>query len=169
MKFLQILVLILGFAIYADAQKIALSGVLYDANGAVIVGATVKAINKKGDGFETRSNDEGIYIINLSPEIYKISFEQPGFKKFIIDNLRIVNSTYGKINQDIVLDVYSSHEHEPCGYSGADCPAVLYCPSGEQEIIQTTEAKVSNKIPQRLLEKLPKKQNKTKRKNKNNK
>jgi len=49
MKILQILVLIFGLVVIADAQKIALSGVLYDSQGNVIVGATVKATNKKGE------------------------------------------------------------------------------------------------------------------------
>ena len=95
----------------------------------------------------------------MSPEFYKISFEQPGFKNFIIDNFKIVNSTYGKISQDIVLD--GDNSHEPCGYSGADC---LNLPP-----IEIKKSEPSDKILQRPLEKLPKKVNKTKRKNKNNK
>ena len=98
----------------------------------------------------------------MLPEFYKISFEQPGFKELIIDNLKIVNSTYGKINQDIVLDVDTSNNHEPCGASGGDC---LDWMNGKP--IQAEKTKVSNKILQRPLEKLPKEQNKSKRKNKN--
>ncbi len=156
MKVLQTLVLIFGLSVFANAQKIALSGVIYDSQGFVIVGATIKATNKKGENFETKSNDEGIYTINLSPEFYKISIKQAGFIKLIINNLKIVNSTYGKINQDIVLEVHTSNKHEPCGYGGADCLNL--------STIKSKKSKTSNRIFQKPLKKLPEKQNKSKRK-----
>ncbi len=155
MKVLQILVLIFGLSVFANAQKIVLSGVIYDSQGAVVVGTNVKLTNEKGESFETKSNDEGIYSINLLPEIYKVSFEQSGFRKTIINNFKIVDSTYGKINHDVVLE---GENPEPCGYSGADCL--------NSSPVETKDLKVSNKIYKRPVEKSQKKQNKTKRNNK---
>ncbi|CAN5609571.1 hypothetical protein BH18ACI1_BH18ACI1_03720 [soil metagenome] len=66
MKILQILVLIFGLVVCANSQttdKSILSGIVYDANGSVIIKARVKAINEKGEKFETVTNDEGIYVL----------------------------------------------------------------------------------------------------------
>ena len=73
MKVLQILVLILGLAISINSQttdKAILSGTIYDANGAVIVGMKVTAINEKGKRFEAVTNDEGIYFLDLPFNLY---------------------------------------------------------------------------------------------------
>ncbi len=53
-----------------------LSGIVYDANGAVIVGAKVIATNEKGEKFQTLTNEEGVYVLNLSFNSYdsKTSF-----------------------------------------------------------------------------------------------
>ncbi len=59
---------------------------------------------------------------------------------------------------DIALDAKNL---EPCGYAGTDCL--------ESPTVKNTKGKVQNKIQQKPLEKLPKKQNKTKRKIINNK
>ncbi len=181
MKFLQILVLVLGLVIFVNAQKSALTGTVYDASGAVIPKAKLIAINEKGEKFETVTNDEGVYVLNLlfqsidakTSVDFKVAkyeiivdLENRGFEKFILKDFKFVPSFKGKMNLDIALD---SINPEPCGYSGVDCPTVLYCPAGEQETIQTTEAKISDKIQQKPLEKSPKIQNKIKRKNKNNK
>jgi hypothetical protein len=173
MKVLQILVLILVFVVTENAQTSILSGTVYDANGAVIPETKITAINQKGEKFETLTNDEGFYFLDLPFTRYdsKLFFdfvmakyeiivdrENWGFEKFVLKDFRFVPSYKGKMNLDIALN---SINPEPCGYSGADC---LNTP-----VIKTTKAKISDKILQRPLEKFPKEQNKTKRKNKNNK
>ncbi len=129
-------------------QKIKLTGVVYDTNGALVVGAKVNATNRNGEIFEVKTNDDGIYLLNLLPEFYMIEFEQSGFKKTIIESFQLVNSTYGKINQDVVLIVDNSN----CGVAG--CFPIL-----EPVEIQKTE--LTDKILQRPLEELPKKPNKS--------
>lgn len=180
MKFLQILVLIFGFVVFTNAQKAILSGTVYDANGAVIPKTRIIATNEMDESFETLANDEGMYSLNLpfndyssrkSPNFKIMKYEirvnnENGSDKFVLKDFMFVPTSKGKMNFDIALDAANP---EPCGYSGADCPTVLYCPAGEQEIIQTIKTEVSNKILQRPLEELPKEQNKTKRKNNNNK
>ncbi len=176
MKFLQILVLILGLVVLANAQKAILSGTVYDANGAVIPKTRVIATNEAGECFETLANDEGTDSLNLPFNDYssrkssnfKITkYEirvnrENGFDKFVLKDFMFVPSSKGKMNLDISLDAANP---ESCGYLGADCPIVLNCPSGEQETIQTTKAQVSSKVLQRPLEELTKTQNKIKRKN----
>ena len=176
MKVLQILVLILGLAISINSQttdKAILSGTIYDANGAVIVGMKVTAINEKGKRFEAVTNDEGIYFLDLPFNLYdpkksanfkitKYELTVDGinrrFEKIVLKDFKFVPSYKGEMNLDFALD---SINLEPCGYSGADC---LNTP-----VIKTTDVKISDKILQKPLEELPKEQNKTKRKNRNNK
>lgn len=136
-------------------QKINLSGIVYDANGAVIVKAKVKVTNKNNESFETETNDEGVYSLKLLPDSYEIEFVQSGFKKKLFKNFKVVNSTYGKINQDIVLDIIDDTN---CGAGGC---------IQRDTIDKMPSQETSNKISQRPLEELPKAQNKTNRKNKN--
>lgn len=162
MKFLQILVLIFGLSIFGNAQHlsetgkektITLTGAVYDWNGAVVVNAKIVAYRRDNNAqFESKTNDSGIYEIELPFAVYKIEINSAGFRTSKIENYRIVDSTYGKMSMDLVLNVDTDNKHEPCGYSGANCLPTT------PVYIKTT--KVSNKILKRPLKKLPKKQNK---------
>lgn len=118
MKVLRVLFLILGLAIVATAQKSILTGSVYDAYGALIIGAKITAINEKGEKFEALTNNDGIYILNLPynpyrPEIvdfkiakYEIIVEKENFEKTIIKNFKFAPSYKGKVNLDFAMDVF---------------------------------------------------------------
>lgn len=104
-----------------------LSGTVYDANGAVIPETKVMATNEKDERFETITNDEGIYVLNLPFNLYDtrksadfkiakytISVEQKHFEKFVLKDFKFVPSTNGKMNLDIALDV----DNSICGAGG---------------------------------------------------
>lgn len=170
MKILQILFLVLGFTVLTNAQKSILTGTLYDATGAVIPKEKVTAINEKGEKFEALTNEDGVYSLSLPFNSYEakkptpdfrvaefeivVDLEYRGFEKLSIKDFKFVPAYSGKMFFDIALD---SRNLEPCGYAGADCL--------ESPVVENTKEKVQNKILQRPLEQLPKKQNKTKRKN----
>ncbi len=169
MKVLQILVLIFGFVVLANAQKAILSGTVYDANGAVILDTKITAINDRGEKFKALTNDEGIYILDLPFDLYdrktsagfkiakyEITVEHKHFKKYLLKDFNFVPSYKGKMYLDIALDVDNSN----CGVAG--CLPNL-------QPVESPDLKISDKILQKPLEELPKEQNKTKRKNKNNK
>ena len=173
MKVFQVLFLIFAFSVFANAQKSILTGSVYDANGAVIVKAKVAAIDQKGERFEAETNDEGIYILNLPFYSYDtkksadfriakyeivVDVTNRGFEKFILIDFKFVPSYTGKMNLDIALDTLNP---EPCGYGGAGCL--------NQGLIKNEITNTSDKILQKPLGKLPKAQNKKKRKNKINK
>ncbi len=172
MKFLQILVLIFGLVILVNAQandKAILSGTVYDVSGSLISDAKITAINQEGQKFETLTNTEGVYVLNLlfaKPRFKTIKYEitidetKRGFEKFVLKNFNFIQSTNGKMQLDFALD---SLNPEPCGYSGGDCI------NNTQTPLKLEKTKVSTKILQTPLEKLPKKQIKTKRKIINNK
>ncbi|HXG82398.1 MAG TPA: carboxypeptidase-like regulatory domain-containing protein [Pyrinomonadaceae bacterium] len=71
MKFLQILFLIFSLSIFANAQKAILSDTVYDQQGAVISDAKVIVQNKNGKKFETLTDAEGKYKIDLPYTVYK--------------------------------------------------------------------------------------------------
>lgn len=118
MKVLRVLFLILGLAIVATAQKSILTGSVYDAYGALIIGAKITAINEKGEKFEALTNNDGIYILNLPynpyrPEIvdfkiakYEIIVEKELLEKTTIKNFKFAPSYKGKVNLDFAMDVF---------------------------------------------------------------
>lgn len=119
MKILQVLFLIFGLAIVTNAQKSVLTGSVYDASGSVIIKAKVTAINEKGEKFETLTNNDGIYILNLpyypyrsSGDFkivkYEIIVEKVNFEKTIIKNFKFVPSYTGKVNLDFAMDVFEN-------------------------------------------------------------
>ncbi len=97
-----------------------LSGSVYDAYGALIIKAKVTAINEKGERFETETNNEGIYILDLpynpysSGNIdfkiakYEIIVEKENFEKTIIKDFKFAPSYTGKVNLDFALDVFAN-------------------------------------------------------------
>jgi len=137
-----------------------LDGFVYDSNGAVIGNAKISFRDAENNLKTVTTNKNGNYKIKLPIGILSIEIEAVGFKVFKIKNYRIAPTNKKGMNLDVVLEGDNS---EPCGYSGADCLNITPIDT------KTIETKVSDKISQRPLEKLPKEQNKTKRKTKNNK
>ena len=119
MKILQILILIFAFTVGVIAQKAVLSGNVYDANGSLIVGAKVSAINEKGEKFETFTNDDGIYTLKLPYNPYRpgsvdfkivnyeIIVEKENFDESVLKNFKFVPSYGGKMFLDFALDVHT--------------------------------------------------------------
>lgn len=165
MKVLQNLILILSLIFIVHPQSILgkfiepiLSGTVYDDNGAVVGGAIVKITGSDEKEFISKTNEEGVFEIRLFPGNYFIQVEMPGFQTFRLEKYRIAPSFKSRMNLDIVLEV---EEVEPCGPAGSGDGCIMADPID----MNKTEIKISDKILQRPLEKLPKAQNKTKRKN----
>ncbi len=122
MKVLQTLVLILGLVVFVDAQihtKAVLNGTVYDANGAVIPDVKITAVNQKGEIFDTFTNGEGNYILNLSytkydaksastfkMAKYEITFDgtKIGFYKNILKNFNFAPA-HKRMQLDFALEV----------------------------------------------------------------
>lgn len=120
MKFLQVLVLILGLVMFVNSQTnsdAVLSGSIYDATGALIVKASVVAINEKGQKFDAATNDDGIYVLNLPFNVYRagdsnfriakyeIIVDTVGFEKKSIKDFSFAPSSKGKMQLDFALNV----------------------------------------------------------------
>ena len=93
-----------------------LTGIVYDANGSVIVGAKVTAINQKRRKFEALTNEEGVYSLALAFNSYNsssdfieakydITVEMNNFKKSITKDFVFVPSQFGKMQLDVALEI----------------------------------------------------------------
>jgi hypothetical protein len=99
------LVLMMLFSTVGLAQfRAGIQGSVSDSSGGLVSGATVVLTNKEtGQTQQAETNDEGLYrFSNLAPALYSISVEKQGFKKTVIDEVKVeAESVRG---QDIVLD-----------------------------------------------------------------
>lgn len=90
--------------------KMTLTGAVYDINGAVIVNGTmVVASDGNGKKYESVTNDEGFYKIELPLAAYKIKVSAPGFCPRQVEDFIIVDATHGKMSLDFVLESRASH------------------------------------------------------------
>jgi len=90
----------------AHAQyRASISGVVIDAQGAVIPNATLTLTNIETSETQTRtSNGEGIYSFNgLPPNRFRIQVEAPGFQTKILDNVQIIPEQPNSINIPLVI------------------------------------------------------------------
>ena len=78
-------------AAYAQIGTSTLTGRVTDPTGAVVarVQVTVVQISTNFTS-NTVTNEEGLYrVLSLQPGIYRVTFEAPGFKKAVRDNVEL--------------------------------------------------------------------------------
>jgi hypothetical protein len=110
----SLIILLSGFSAPAQSpgsvkpseQKMILTGVVYDLNGAVVADGSVVVINKSaGKKYGGATDSEGVYRLELPPALYTIEVGAPGFCAGQVERFRVVNSTHGKMSLDFVLEV----------------------------------------------------------------
>ena len=99
-----------------ETLRYLLTGAVYDTNGAVIVGASVKAVAANGQEVTTKTDRDGIYVLKLPSGYYRLEAKANLFCPTSFDNYKIVDSTYRKMTLDFALEVQSSHV--PCRNNG---------------------------------------------------
>jgi Carboxypeptidase regulatory-like domain/TonB-dependent Receptor Plug Domain len=118
-RFLLVFVFaLLAFPIVAAAQSVAsITGVVTDASGAVVPGASIKVTNTQtGASLFGKTADDGSYrIFNISPgPAYSLTVRKDGFETLVINNLylsvgapttRDVQLQLGEITQTIEVTV----------------------------------------------------------------
>ncbi|MEO6760731.1 MAG: carboxypeptidase-like regulatory domain-containing protein, partial [Saprospiraceae bacterium] len=90
--------------LYAQSTSGTLVGTVRDSTGAVVSGATVRVTNAgTGAALETKSNENGDYVApNLSPSVYRIHAEHPGFRAVDVNQITLLTSQ--TIRNDIRLE-----------------------------------------------------------------
>ena len=128
--------------VLASAQfRAGIQGTVTDSGGGTVPGATVALTNKETNETQrTTTSDEGFYrFTGLAPGMYSISVEQQGFKKRLVDDVRVeAESLRG---QDIVLE------------AGVISETVTV--QAENEILQTEDPNVRKTISTDEVLRLP--------------
>ena len=104
-NFLVSLFFLTVLATIGHAQfRAGVQGTVTDNAGGTVAGATVILTNKETNQSQTTtSSDDGFYrFTNLAPGVYSVSVEQQGFKKRVVNDLKVdAESTKG---QDVTLE-----------------------------------------------------------------
>jgi hypothetical protein len=129
-------------ALAQTANTGVITGVVKDQNGAVVAGATVRAINKAtGVERSTRTSDSGSYELNqIVPGDYRVEVEAQGFARFAADPVTV--NVLSRVTVD--PDLQPAGSTEQVTITGEAAP-----------LIETTKTDVSGVINQRQLENLP--------------
>ncbi|HEV8592186.1 MAG TPA: carboxypeptidase-like regulatory domain-containing protein [Pyrinomonadaceae bacterium] len=119
MAFLRVGLLLVALPLSVMAQggdTSKLTGTVYDAQGAVIVGAKVTAISANGKKYQTTTKDDGVYVLelpfrkydasrNFTESKYDLIVESPGFRRSETKEYVFIPSQFGKMMLDIALGV----------------------------------------------------------------
>lgn len=148
MKAIFVLVIVFAFSIGAFSQRVTLTGTVYDVTGAVVPKVRIVIIDRRGHSTvvtETQTNDEGVFEAALVPGEFTIRLESQGFKAFVWEKFRLVDTQKKKFFFDVVLETIGT---EPCHDPTACGPL----PIGEMN-----ETRISTKISPRPIKEKPKK------------
>lgn len=119
-----------------------LSGVVRDAQGGVVRGATVTARNMATNATRTAvTNDEGVYqLINIPPGDYEVTVEATGFSKASVPNVKLT------VGQRAELDI-------PLAVGSVGVTVTV--DSASVQLVETTSNTVASTIDQRRINNLP--------------
>ncbi|HXF04418.1 MAG TPA: carboxypeptidase regulatory-like domain-containing protein, partial [Blastocatellia bacterium] len=138
-----VLLSLLVLAVPARAQTITgtITGVVTDATGAVVAGATVTIREVKTNLTMTTTTDtSGLYrVTNLPRGIYEIKVEQKGFKTAAVDNVELTVNEVKRV--DVTLEVGEISE--------------IVTVTGEVPLINTEEGRLSGLVDKRRIVDLP--------------
>src|SRR5690242_17186578 len=80
-----------GAMAFAQTNRGGISGVVKDQSGAVIPGASLTVVNVgTNETRKVKSTDLGGFtVVDLDPVTYKITVEAQGFKKHVLDGVKV--------------------------------------------------------------------------------
>src|SRR5215813_8702656 len=104
-RYFLLFALVAAEFLFAQSNQATVSGVVSDAQGGLVVGAKVTAINSGTAAVTTaETNASGFYVIpNLAIGSYSITFEREGFRR--VERQNIVLSTGQTLGLDVQLEV----------------------------------------------------------------
>jgi hypothetical protein len=136
-----VFILSCSVAIWAQSNQGGISGTIFDQNGAVVPGATV-VITDLGTQRSTTliTSESGTYSArSLEPVAYSVRVEAKGFKKAIIENVKVDTATVSTIN--ITLE------------TGAVGETVTI--TSESALLNTDSATITQTVSERQIRDLP--------------
>lgn len=136
-----VVVLVCSFAVLAQSNQGGISGSVFDPNGAVVPGATV-VVTALGTQRTTTvtTSESGTYIArSLEPVAYSVRVEAQGFKKSIIEHVKVDTATVATVN--VTLET---------GQVGETVTI-----SSEASLINTESATTTQTVSERQIRDLP--------------
>jgi len=130
--------------VVAAQDAAAVTGVVSDASGAVIVGADVSLVNTTTKAaYSSRTNSVGSYrIVNVTPGPgYQLTFKMAGFGKVVVN--------------DIYLTVATTRTQNAMLNPGAVSTEVQVSAASSEVTLNTTDATIGNNFDVKLLDELP--------------
>ncbi len=109
-----LIIIIFCASLLAQTNRGSISGTVTDATGAVIPGAIVTITNVGTNQSQrlTTSGDGAFTASSLEPVVYRVTVEAPGFKKSLVNNIKVDTSSIASVNValqagaiDTVIDV----------------------------------------------------------------
>src|SRR5215510_3803668 len=108
-----------SITVIAQSDNAQVSGFVKDTTGAVISGARVVMKSQTKNVERTAvTNDQGYYVIsNLPPDIYSVTIEHPGFKRFTVSDKKVdpniattvdVNLEVGQVTEAVTVVAQSA-------------------------------------------------------------
>src|SRR5438477_736375 len=90
-----VLLLILSISALSQTNRGAISGTVFDPQGAVVPDASVTVIDVgTNQKFATKTTNAGTYVVsNLDPVAYRVEVETPGFRKAIYEGIKVDTAT----------------------------------------------------------------------------
>ena len=81
--------------VFAQTNRGAISGTVFDQQGAVVPGAAITIVNVgTGQKFEMTSSSNGSYTMsNLDPVVYRVEVQASGFKKAVVEGVKVDTAT----------------------------------------------------------------------------
>src|SRR5438093_12551074 len=101
MRFSLLFMLLLSISLFCFGQATGrLEGTVTDPSGAVIPAASVKVVNPgTGQNFDLITDERGFFVIpSLPPATYKLTVNQPGFKTFSLNDVKIDASVPARVS-----------------------------------------------------------------------
>src|SRR5262245_14008353 len=91
------IIIVCAAAAIAQTNRGVVSGTVSDKNGGVIPNATVTVTNSgTNQSQKLTTSEEGAYAAtSLDPVVYRITVEAPGFKKAVLNNVKVDTATKG--------------------------------------------------------------------------
>lgn len=105
-RMFAVLLCVMFFISLSQAQyRGSIRGIITDPQGAVLQGATVTLLNTDTNAAMTAKSDEnGIYVLNALPTAnYRITVEQSGFKKKVLEKVQIIPDQLNALNLQLEL------------------------------------------------------------------
>src|SRR5690348_307884 len=92
--------LVAAVALVAQTNRGGISGSVTDPSGATVPNATVVIINQgTNETHRLTTGPQGTFVQeNLDPTTYKIEVSAPGFKKAVVDNVKVDTSSTATAN-----------------------------------------------------------------------